>query len=342
MAWAGATSPRARGALLVFLKLAFAGAVLGWLVSRGYLDLSRVSARALLLGFLLLGLQAAGNALRLRWVFGAHGLPLSLARATSLTWVALAFNQILPGGAGGDVARAYYAAQDHPEAKAEAVVAVLFDKVIGLAGLLLLGVVAWAVAAACVDDLPADAARLIRAIGATMAIGLAGAAAVAAAALSPRVGAWAERGGLRGWLDAKLGARVGRVTGPLASLVAAHRGERLRLLGLTAFSAALHLASCVALYLLARGAGDSRSFVLHLSLWSVVFLTTAIPLSPGGLGVSEAAAARLWLLCGVTTGAATYLAFRVVSVLHAAVGLAVYVGMRRRVTAVMQPAERAR
>lgn len=325
---------RLRAALFPALKLAFAGAVFGWLVSRGYLDFSSLSARSLLLGFLLLGVQGAGNAIRLRWVFKAHGLPLGLARATSLTWVALAFNQLLPGGAGGDAVRAYYAAQDHPEAKAEAVVAVLFDKVIGLAGLLLLGVVPWVVVAAYGDHLPAEAARLIRTIGATMAIAFAGSAALAAAALSPRLGAWAARAGL----GARLGAKLGRVAAPMASLVAAHRGERLRLLGLTAFSAILHLTSCVALYVLA---GDARSFVLHLSIWSVVFLTTAIPLSPGGLGVSEAAAARLWLLCGVTTGAATYLAFRVVSVLHAAVGLAVYVGMRRRAPAMMRPAERA-
>jgi glycosyltransferase 2 family protein len=328
-------APRYRGALSTALKLAIALGAGGWLVSRGYLDFSAMSASSLVVGFALTGLQGVGNAIRLRWLFKLHGLPVSFARAMTLTWLALAFNQLLPGGAGGDVVRAYYAAQDHPEAKASAVVAVLFDKVIGLAGLLMLGVVPWVIAIAYGDHMPAETARVIRVIGATMAAAFAGAAALAFVALSPRAGAWAARSGLRPWITwveerlgrlAGPGSRSGQA-GPLSSLLAAHRGARLRLLGLTAFSAALHLISCVALYLIA---GDSRSFALHLAIWSAVFLTTILPLSPGGIGVSEAAAAKLWLLEGVSTGAATYLGFRMVSALHAAIGLCLYVGMRKR------------
>jgi uncharacterized membrane protein YbhN (UPF0104 family) len=329
------SQPRHRGALSLALKLAVALGAGGWLVSRGYLDFSAMTASSLAVGFALTGLQGVGYAVRLRWLFKLHGLPVSFARAMTLTWLALAFNQLLPGGAGGDVVRAYYAAQDHPEAKADAVVAVLFDKVIGLAGLLLLGVVPWAVAIAYGDHMPAETARVIRAIGATMAAGFAGACAVGLVAFSPRAGAWRERSGLRPWiewLDERLvrlagpGARPGNA-GPLSSLLAAHRGARLRLFGLTAFSAALHLISCLALYVIAD---DSRSFALHVAIWSAVSLTTTLPLSPGGIGVSEAAAAKLWLLEGVTTGAATYLGFRMVSALHAAIGLGLYVGVRRR------------
>jgi uncharacterized membrane protein YbhN (UPF0104 family) len=318
--------PRYRRALVPALKLAFAVAAAAWLVSRGYLDFSGMSTSSLLVGFALTGLQGVGNAIRLRWLFKLHGLPSTFARAMSLTWLALAFNQLLPGGAGGDVVRAYYVAQDHPEARADAVVAVLFDKVIGLAGLLLLGVVPWAVAAAYGESMPAETARVIRTVGATMAAGFAGVAALAFVVFSPR--ARIARIAWIAWIEGRLG-RFAHVAGPVASLVAAHRGGRLRLLGLTAFSALLHLISCVALYLIAGGGGGARSFALHISIWSVVFLTTTIPLSPGGLGVSEAAAAKLWLLEGVTTGAATYLGFRMVSVLHAAIGLGLYVGMRR-------------
>jgi uncharacterized protein (TIRG00374 family) len=292
----------------------------------------------MLVAFLLLGIQGGGNAIRLYWIFKLHGLPVSLVRSTSLTWVGLAFNQLLPGGAGGDAVRAYYAAQDHPHAKGKAIVAVLFDKLIGLVGLLALGVLPWAIAAVYSEGIPADAARAIRVIGATMAAGFGLFAAFAFVALSPRAEAWATKARLSARL--RLEGRLGRLADQAASLAAIHRGERLRLLGLTLFSAGLHLISCVALYLLA-GLGDPQSFILHLSVWSVVFLTTAIPLSPGGIGVAEAAAAKLWLLSGVTTGAATYFSFRMLSVLHAVIGLVVYVTLRRRAPAVMEEPKRS-
>jgi glycosyltransferase 2 family protein len=318
--------------MVVALKLSAAAAMFAWLISKGHLDsraLGDMSAISLLIGFGLLNLQGAGNAIRLYWLFKLHGLPVSVSRSTSITWVALAFNQLLPGGAGGDAARVYYAAQDHPHAKGDAFAVVLFDKVIGLAGLLLLGAVPWAVAASFSEGMPREAVQAIRVVGATMAVSFALIASFAFIALSPRRNA-AE---LLARLRARLGGRFGRLIDPLTSLLAVHRGRRSRLLGLTAFSSLLHMISCVALYLLARAAGDGQSLILHLSLWSVVFLTTAIPLSPGGIGVAEAAAAKLWLLCGVTTGAATYLAFRILCLAQAAVGLAVYVAIRRQSTA---------
>jgi hypothetical protein len=340
-------SNRLRAILVFALKLAAAGAMFAWLFSRGLLDARAfvgLSTTSLLAGFLLVGVQGMGNAVRLYWLFKRHGLPVSFARSTSLTWVALAFNQLLPGGAGGDAVRAYYVARDNPHAKGEAIVAVLFDKIIGLAGLLLLGVVPWALAMISGDALPPDAARIVNAVGATMAAGFLICAVIAAVALSPRVdaGAWLAR-----WAEAPAGTDpsrlrklAARLVGPLASLASVHQNQRIRLLGLVAFSALLHLLSCIALYLLARAAGDTHPFTLHLALWSVAFLTTAIPLSPGGIGVSEAAAGKLWLLCGVTTGAATYLAFRGLSVAQAAIGLGVYVVMRKQNPAIVEMAKR--
>lgn len=324
------TSRKGRAQALVFaLKLLAAAAMFAWLFSKGHLDsraLSGMSATSLLIGFVLINLQAAGNATRLYWLFERHALPVSALRAVSITWVALAFNQLLPAGAGGDAIRIYYVAQDHPQAKGNAFAVVLFDKVVGLAGLLLLGVVPWVATTSFNEGMPPVAVQAIRTVGAIMAAIFALVVSFGLITLSPRV----DAGAILARLRARLGGRFGHLIDPVASLLAVHRGRRLWLFGLTVFSALLHMISCVALYLLARAAGDGQSLVLHLSLWSVVFLTTAIPLSPGGIGVAETAAAKLWLLCGVATGAATFLAFRVLCLAQAAVGLAVYIVIRRQ------------
>lgn len=94
---------------------------------------SCVAAFALGGGMLFLGV--------LRWqlVLRVHGLELPLRQATHISLVAHFFNAFLLGTAGGDVAKAYYAARETHHKKTEAVVAVFVDRIIGLWAMLLFG-----------------------------------------------------------------------------------------------------------------------------------------------------------------------------------------------------------
>ena len=77
-------------------------------------------------------------ALRLSLLFRPHNLKLSLGSAFRLTLVGQFFSAFLPGGAGGDVVKLYYATRENRGRRTEIVAIVLFDRAIGLISLLIL------------------------------------------------------------------------------------------------------------------------------------------------------------------------------------------------------------
>jgi uncharacterized membrane protein YbhN (UPF0104 family) len=82
--------------------------------------------------------------------------------------------------------------------------------------------------------------------------------------------------------------------------------------------------------LLARAldpAGFAWAMVLLIPLG---FMANVVPLTPGGLGVGEAAFDGLFRLAGFSGGAELLLAWRLLTVLPAAVGLVVYFQAGRR------------
>jgi len=56
-------------------------------------------------------------------------------RLTGLFFIGLFYNQFLPGGTGGDIIKSYYLLKETPDKKAGALLAVVFDRFIGLVAL---------------------------------------------------------------------------------------------------------------------------------------------------------------------------------------------------------------
>ena len=77
------------------------------------------------------------NVARWRLVLKVQGLHLPWGRATGITFVAQFFNAFLLGSTGGDVIKALYAARETHHKKAEAVVTVFVDRLLGLWAMLL-------------------------------------------------------------------------------------------------------------------------------------------------------------------------------------------------------------
>lgn len=73
----------------------------------------------------------------LRWLQLLHvqNCRLSVGTAVKLMWIGLLFNLFLLGAVGGDLIKAYYVTK-HTHSKAESVITVLVDRLIGLLGLL--------------------------------------------------------------------------------------------------------------------------------------------------------------------------------------------------------------
>src|SRR5437660_4170644 len=72
-----------------------------------------------------------------RWqiLLKVQGINLSIPRMTGLFFIGMFFNQFLPGGTGGDIIKSYYLLKETPDKKAGALLAVVFDRFIGLVAL---------------------------------------------------------------------------------------------------------------------------------------------------------------------------------------------------------------
>src|SRR5436305_14886780 len=77
----------------------------------------------------------AAAAFRWHVLLKVQNIHLSVARLTGLFFIGLFYNQFLPGGTGGDIIKSYYLLKETPDKKAGALLAVVFDRFIGLVAL---------------------------------------------------------------------------------------------------------------------------------------------------------------------------------------------------------------
>jgi uncharacterized protein (TIRG00374 family) len=85
-----------------------------------------------ILAYLVVEIAAA-----FRWhvLLKVQKIHLTLPRLTGLFLIGMFYNQFLPGGTGGDIMKSYYLLKETPDKKAGALLAVVFDRFIGLVAL---------------------------------------------------------------------------------------------------------------------------------------------------------------------------------------------------------------
>src|ERR1700736_3830222 len=73
----------------------------------------------------------------LRWqiLLRVQKIHLSIPRVSGLFFIGMFYNQFLPGGTGGDIIKSYLLLKETPDKKAGALLAVVFDRLIGLVAL---------------------------------------------------------------------------------------------------------------------------------------------------------------------------------------------------------------
>lgn len=230
--------------------------------------------------------------LRLRLMLGALGsgpLP-GLGAMLRMHWAALGVSQVALGTIGGDALRV--ALLTHPDRPMpQALRLVLVDRVIGLAGLVLLGGLALLFALP-----PAGAARAALALGLGLVLGLAAIFAVS--------------------------GREGRLWREPARIAALLRLLVCRPLGWTCLGLAMlsHLASAVLYLVCAWGIGLAPPLAQTLVAVPAGLLVSTIPASLGGWGVREVAIAATYRALGSTFPGAVTVSV-VYGLTHVAMGL---------------------
>jgi uncharacterized protein (TIRG00374 family) len=118
------------------LKLSFAVGLIVWLVKSGRLEF-QVLTQLLELKYLvplilLTGVNLALGSERWRILLHAKGIQISRFGAAKLTLIATFFNFAIPGGVGGDVVKGFYISKYNPHARVSSLASVIMDRFIGL------------------------------------------------------------------------------------------------------------------------------------------------------------------------------------------------------------------
>ena len=91
--------------------------------------------RWVFMGLLAYAVVEAAAAFRWHVLLKVQNIRLSIPRLMGLFFIGLFYNQFLPGGTGGDIIKSYYLLKETPDKKAGALLAVVFDRFIGLVAL---------------------------------------------------------------------------------------------------------------------------------------------------------------------------------------------------------------
>jgi uncharacterized membrane protein YbhN (UPF0104 family) len=300
-------------------------ALLLLLISR-FLDVGDVlgKLRDLSVWWVLLGLGISTLQVVLlawRWSFTAErvGVRLSLSQAWREYYVSLFLNQVLPGGVGGDVARAWRHARTSVPA-GPSVRAVILERASGQLVMTLVACVSMIVL-----FLPSTgSATSWGSSGLIAVIALVGPATVIISHRSLRRLALSEsapNGPGSTSLHSRVGADVYRA-------VLSRDALPFQLV-----SAALLVGSYIAVYLVAaRAIGVNTEVLQLLPLIAPVLMTMLIPVSIAGWGVREGAAAALWGMAGLTPedGVAISVAYGLLILIASAPGAFVLLSHRGR------------
>ena len=267
----------------VLLKILLAAGLVAWMVRGGKLDLAQVAAAALrpaelLAAAALLFATVPVSAWRWRVLLHAQGLRLSFKDTLSLTMIGLLFNTVIPGAVGGDVIKAYYIAGRAAGKKAHAVTTIVVDRLMGLFTLLVAALAGGLWSSHLV--LRSHPLTVLCGIvfGAVVVIGAGFAAAIL----------------FSGWTTVTL-ERMSRRVPVLRffSRCAAALAEYGKVPSALARAFAIGLPcpflGSLAFYFSLRALGISAPLEVLIFTYPLGIVTTALPITPAGLGVGQAA-----------------------------------------------------
>lgn len=258
-------------------------------------------------------------ALRTCWFLRAHHLHLTLSGSVRLTLVSSFFATFLPGAAGGDIAKMYYAMRENPGHRIEVATILLLDRFIGLFSLLLIPLLLAPLFYETLRALP-ELRGLLAVIGMISFVVLLGFLL------------FLFNDPIRGLLQSKKaeGSRWREMAVRVLSALGQYRHHPWTLLGTTLLAL---VDNCLVIAISALALLVLNPNMLSAKLCLVAPLgnvANSLPLTPGGLGVGEAAFSKLFSMVGLAMGAETLLCWRIWKAMVALIGLAIYMrGMGR-------------
>lgn len=136
---------KVKNLLILALKLILAVGLIAWLVSSGKLDFytlkNLLEPHWILIGLSIVATNWFFAAERWRGILQTQGFSMSSWQTMRLTMIGGFFNFAIPGGVGGDVVKGYYLARDNPQDRLRAVVTIAIDRLLGLFSMVLMALI---------------------------------------------------------------------------------------------------------------------------------------------------------------------------------------------------------
>lgn len=277
------TGAKAKHLLTQALKIGFSAAIIVWLVETGRLDLEAqkriLSEPWIIVGLVFVAMNLWVTSERWRLLVRSQNLATGSLEMLELTLIGVFFNYAMPGGVGGDVVKGYYFTKAHPNARAVAITSVVMDRGLGLYAMVMMAVGAMLFNIGHVWDTP-----VLRSLFYFIAILAAGFTIALWAIFSRRIRRMRIIHDLLGRLP--LGAKFQKLY-DTAHAYGLHRGHVLGALG---YSVIAQTFSILFLWGAGRAAGyGDVGAATYFLVAPLGFMATAIPISPAGVGVGQAA-----------------------------------------------------
>lgn len=314
---------------LTFLKILFVASVLGWMISSGRLDFSRLT---LIVGridlfalnlFFWLVCPVLLSSWRWSILMGGLGIRVKFSRVAFLQVIGMAFNSAMPGAVGGDLFKAYYVLrEDHVQKPGKTAVALsLFnDRLAGIFGLFTIGVLAGLLNFDFVRD--HDATRNFFLMITIIFLGtLIGVVAILIPVREERdIFRWLWRQPLPGM----------KIVEKVITSLRIYRNHLGSLVGAWMISAFVQFCGAVYFWWLCEAiAPGAVPLVKLMVIFPLGLLVTALPLAPGGLGIGHMAFDSLFHAVGVDGGANFFNIFFIGQMMLNMTGFIAYLFLRK-------------
>lgn len=313
-------APRPLASVGNLARIAAGIALLALLYYLGIIDIAALGALASRPDIVVLATVAALASIpleALRWqiLLRSQGLPLRLGRTTRILATSLFFANFLPGAAGGDLIRGVYIYNAAQGRRTPALLSIFIDRLIGLIAFVLVGLIA-------VLLLPsAGSAALRPSLAVLSALFMAAFAAVVL--FGQPTGRFLRRA-LSGW-SLRLATIVVDLGAALRQYARDWRSTGLALL----ISVALAALAVAPIVLIAEAMQIGTLSLLGYGIAGLyALIANSLPVTPGGLGIGEAAFASVCVMLDPQAAHAAYgtifLAFRCIFILSTVPGLVAY------------------
>jgi uncharacterized protein (TIRG00374 family) len=300
------------------IRLLIAVSMLWYLVQSGSIEWSSFTGMLTawpftLLAIFLFFIATTIQAYRLQSLINAHELNLGFFASMKLTFIGVFFTTYLPGAAGGDLIKFYYASKGNPGKRTEVITILLLDRFIGLFSLLTIPIL---LAPFFIELIISNKPLQYLLLGSTGAaitiiiISLVGIRCnLETNQLLQRIGQTPRFGNLIFRTVHTVHYYRNRIGIILRALLITY------LLQLTMVGVSL----CVAQSITQTGADINMLLMVPMG-----YLANALPITPGGLGIGEAAMESLFNMVALSGGAETILGWRLILIIVGLLGLFFY------------------